>query len=88
MLLIEKMESALENIRESDFKSTLSEHSAVAAITETKEAFMGSFSGFKTKLVDAIPFASDEEFTKLDKKVAQLTRKMNQLKKQLKDLEN
>ena len=37
--------------------------------------------------IDAVPFASESSFLKLEKKVGTLSRKMNQLKKQLKELE-
>ena len=88
MLIIEKMETALDTIREAGLKSSLSEHSAVVAVSDKKEALVGQMTSLKTKLMDAIPFATEEQITKLDKKVTSLNRKMNQLKKQLKELDS
>ncbi len=78
MLLIEKMETALETIREVDIKS--SKETVIDRFTEIRE-------DLKEKVIDAVPFASESSFLKLEKKVGTLSRKMNQLKKQLKELE-
>ena len=78
MLLIEKMETALDTIREVDIKS--SKETVVDRFTEMKEEL-------KDKVIDAVPFASESSFIKLEKKVGTLSRKMNQLKKQLKELD-
>ena len=74
MLLIEKMETALDTIRDVDIETT-------------KETMMERAAELKSKVVDAIPFASETDFEKLEKKVTGLSRKMAQLKKQLKELE-
>ena len=78
MLLIEKMETALDTIREVDIKS--SKETVIDRFTEMKDEL-------KDKVIDAVPFASESSFIKLEKKVGTLSRKMNQLKKQLKELE-
>ena len=75
MLLIEKMETALDTIREVDIKS--SKETVIDRFTEMKDEL-------KDKVIDAVPFASESSFIKLEKKVGTLSRKMNQLKKQLK----
>jgi hypothetical protein len=74
MLLIEKMETALETIRDVDIETT-------------KEKMVERAAKLKSKVVDAIPFASETDFARLEKKVTTLNRKMTQLKKQLKELE-
>ena len=78
MLLIEKMETALDTIREVDIKS--SKETVIDRFTEMKDEL-------KDKVIDAVPFASESSFIKLEKKVGTLSRKMNQLKKQIKELE-
>ena len=78
MLLIEKMETALDTIREVDIKS--SKETVIDRFTEMKDEL-------KDKVIDAVPFASESSFIKLEKKVGTLSRKMNQLKKQLKELD-
>ena len=72
------METALETIREVDIKS--SKETVIDRFTEIRE-------DLKEKVIDAVPFASESSFLKLEKKVGTLSRKMNQLKKQLKELE-
>ena len=72
MLLIEKMETALDTIREVDIKS--SKETVIDRFTEMKDEL-------KDKVIDAVPFASESSFIKLEKKVGTLSRKMNQLKK-------
>ena len=74
MLLIEKMETALDTIREVDIKS--SKETVIDRFTEMKDEL-------KDKVIDAVPFASESSFIKLEKKVGTLSRKMNQLKKSL-----
>ena len=74
MLLIEKMETALDTIRDVD-------------ISSSKETVVDRLTELKDKVIDAVPFASENDFTKLEKKVTSLSRKMTQLKKQLKELD-
>lgn len=74
MLLIEKMETALDTIRDVDIETT-------------KETMRERAAELKSKVIDIIPFASETDFEKLEKKVTSLSRKMAQLKKQLKELE-
>ena len=74
MLIIEKMETAIDTIRDVDIKSS-------------KESVIDRFTELKDRVIDAVPFASETDFTQLEKKVTTLSRKMNQLKKQLKELD-
>ena len=74
MLLIEKMETALDTIRDVD-------------ISSSKETLVDHLTELKDKVIEAVPFASKNDFSKLEKKMTGLSRKMTQLKKQLKELE-
>jgi hypothetical protein len=74
MLLIEKMESALDTIRDVD-------------IHRSKKTIISRVLEMKTNLLDSIPFASETDFAKMDRKVATLSKKISQLRKQLKELE-
>ena len=60
-------------------------------IKSSKETVIDRFTEMKDelkdKVIDAVPFASESSFIKLEKKVGTLSRKMNQLKKQLKELD-
>ena len=87
MLLIEKMEGALESIRESDFGSTISESGAALAVAERKNAFIGRVSEFKSKFVESLPFATEQELARFEERYNRLNRKLSILKKQLKDLD-
>ena len=74
MLIIEKIETALDTIRDVDIK-------------QSKETVLDRLTQIKEKLVAVIPFAPATDFSKLEKKINTLNRKMNQLKKQLKELD-
>lgn len=75
------MEGALESIRESDFGNTISESTAALAVAEHKNAFVGRLTQFKSKFVESLPFATEEELAKLEQKYARLNRKLSILKK-------
>ena len=86
MLLIEKMETAIDTIRDVDIKS--SKETMMDKFETLKDSVIDDkFETFKGKVIEFVPFASESDFTKLEKKVTSLNRKMNQLKKQLKELE-
>ena len=69
-----KMETALDTIRDVD-------------ISSSKETLVDHLTELKDKVIEAVPFASKNDFSKLEKKMTGLSRKMTQLKKQLKELE-
>ena len=88
MLIIEKMETTLESIRDKSLKAIFAESAAGTALTERKDALVESFQDLKLRFTDAMPFANETDFIKLEKKVTQMNRKMNQLKKKLIELDN
>lgn len=85
MLLLEKVETALESFRDSErvqeWSESLVTSSAGVFVSERRVAAEDFFSEVFERFVASIPFASDKKVEKLEKKVTQLNRKLNQLKK-------
>ena len=85
MLLKEKVENAFESLKDSDrmneWSTSLIESPAGVFVAEQRVAAEDFISEIKERFVVALPFASDEKVTKLEKKITTLTKKINQLKK-------
>ena len=83
MLLLEKMETALES---GELAEMISSVRSKDLLKESKESIQEVVSTAKQRLSDAIPFANRSELNKLEKKIASLNRKLNKLRKEFNDL--
>ena len=85
MVLREKVETALESFRDSErvqeWSVSLVESPAGVFVSEQRVAAEGFFTDLVDRFVTALPFASDQKVEKLEKKMTQMTKKLNQLKK-------
>ena len=83
MLLLEKMETALES---SELAEMLSSVRSKTFLKESKGSIQEFFSSAKKRLGDAVPFANRSELAKLEKKIASMNRKLNKLRKEFNEL--
>ena len=83
MLLIEKMETALES---TEIGELISNVRSGNAFKDSKSSIQKFVSTTKQRIEESVPFANRKELQKLEKKIASLNRKLNKLRKEFNEL--
>ena len=83
MLLLEKMETALDS---TDLGEMLTNIRSGKILDTPKDSLQEFLSTSKKRISDSLPFARRGEMKKLEKKISNLSRKLNKLRKEFNEL--